>query len=108
MEFKKASNYDINITHTINGGIIVKVGCATLCFSSPEDMVDVMKQYYEDPEGMEKLYNSQNGPQDVAYSQDESCDRPSNGAPLAGAGGNALGRTLRGPRNVEEAPDRRR
>ncbi len=57
MELKRISDHRITIRHTINGGIIAKIGCAELSFSSPEDMMDVMKQYYEDPKGMEKKYN---------------------------------------------------
>ena len=57
MNFKKISKYDIRIRHTSNGGMIVKVGCAEFSFSNPEDMMDVMKQYYENPDKMEKEYN---------------------------------------------------
>lgn len=101
MEFKKASSYDINITHTINGGIIVKVGCATLCFSNAKDMMVAMEQFYADPQGIEKEYNNVSGPQEVACSDGE--DRASTGPMVSG--GNRLSR---GPVNVEEAPDRRR
>ncbi len=75
MEFKRISNYDINITHTANGGMIVRVGCATLSFSNPEDMMDIMKQYYENPDGMEKQYNnasSQDVPQPDYCSEESS------------------------------------
>lgn len=78
MEFKRMSKYDINITHTANGGMIVRVGCATLSFSNPEDMMDAMKQYYENPDGMEKQFNvisSQDVPQPVAdYAEETSMD----------------------------------
>ena len=57
MNFKKISKYDIRIRHTSNEGMIVKVGCAEFSFSNPEDMMDVMKQYYENPDEMEKEYN---------------------------------------------------
>jgi hypothetical protein len=56
MEFKRISKYDIHIRHTVNGGIIVKVGCAELSFSSPEHMLEIMKQYYENPLEIMKQY----------------------------------------------------
>ena len=100
MEFKRVSKYDINITHTVNGGMIVKVGCAVLTFSNPEDMMDVMKQYYENPDEMEKLYNKANC--DVTYAE-EACEDssrdlqniPAPQGPIAGAG---AGNTMRAER----------
>jgi len=101
MEFNKVSNYNIIIRHTINGGCIAKIGCVELSFSSPEDMMDIMKQYYQDPVGMEKEYNSM-------MSTDEVEGTPDDTGPTLRRGG-----ATRGPnRNVEvteEAhPDRRR
>ena len=90
MEFKRVSKYDINITHTVNGGMIVKVGCAVLTFSNPEDMMDVMKQYYENPDEMEKLYNKANC--DVTCDEERCEDSlelqniPAPHGPIAGAG----------------------
>ncbi len=65
MEFGQISKHNIRIRHTVNGGIIAKVGCAELSFSNPKDMMDLMKQYYEDPEGMEKKYNASIGTTDA-------------------------------------------
>lgn len=118
MEFKRISNYNINIRHTINGGVIVKVGCAELSFSSPADMMDVMEQYYEDPEGMERLYNdsgaNEDVPQEVESSGPEERRSSTSTGPLteAGSGGNTLARSPRGPRSnpvaTEEGPNDRR
>jgi hypothetical protein len=72
MNFEKISKYDIKIRHTVNGGVIVKVGCAELSFSNPEDMMDVMKQYYENPQEMEKLFNKSNASHPVEEAVEES------------------------------------
>ena len=74
MKFEKISKYDINIRHTVNGGVIVRVGCAELSFSNPEDMIDVMKQYYENPQEMEKKYIQSNASHPVQEATQESID----------------------------------
>lgn len=102
MEFKKISDYDIHIRHTINGGVIVKVGCAELSFSSPEDMMDIMKQYYADPKGMEKEYNSNVGLQEVETSHNVNEERQPESRAI-GHGGSATGRALRGPNTEARA-----
>jgi hypothetical protein len=76
MNFEKISPYDIIIRHTSNGGCIVQVGCGEFSFSSPEDMLDVMKQFYENPQEMIKNYNEANSDNmtqpDPGY-REESC-----------------------------------
>jgi hypothetical protein len=57
MEFKRITNHDIRITHSENGGCIVKVGCGTFAFSTPDEMLEALKQFYSDPQKMEKEYN---------------------------------------------------
>jgi hypothetical protein len=66
MQFKRITSHDIRITHSENGGCIVKIGCATFAFSTPDEMLEALKQFYNDPEKMEKEYNSQYGPQPEA------------------------------------------
>jgi hypothetical protein len=108
MEFKKISNYDIHIRHTVNGGVIAKLGCVELSFSSSEDMMIAMGQFYADPEGMEKEYNSVVGPQEVESGDPCREDRGSTSTGPMVSGGNRLSR---GPLNVEateESLDRRR
>jgi hypothetical protein len=63
VEFKRISYHNINIRHTANGGCIVKVGCGEFSFSKPEDMLEALTQYFDDPKKMEKEYNYVNGPQ---------------------------------------------
>jgi len=104
MEFKRASNHDINISHTVNGGMIVKVGCAVLTFSSPEDMMVAMGQFYADPEAMEKEYNSVMGPQEVETGADR-CDPIRNTVRGMGGGG---GPALRSLSDEETTPDNSR
>jgi hypothetical protein len=57
-EFKKASKHNINIRHTVNGGCIIKVGCCEAAFSTPDEMLETLADYYKDPVGMEKRYNT--------------------------------------------------
>ena len=61
IKFQKASKHDIHIQHTINGGMIVKIGCAKLSFSDYETMMDAMAEYYRDPDEVVKVYNSTTG-----------------------------------------------
>lgn len=87
MKFEKISKYDINIRHTSNGGVIVRIGCAELSFSSPEDMMDVMKQYYENPQEMEKRYidSDASHPVEEAVEEaiDNTCEEPQRGVPYS-------------------------
>lgn len=62
MKFKKKIDHDITITPTVNGGFIVKVGCATLVYRLASELVSDLGKYLEDPEGVEKEYR-------------EACDR---------------------------------
>lgn len=57
-EFKRASKHGINIRHTANGGCIIKVGCCEAAFTTPDEMLETLADYYKDPEGMEKEYNA--------------------------------------------------
>jgi len=88
MEFKKLSKYNVNITHTINGGCVVKVGCCKAVFTDHNAMLIALKEYYDDPEGMEKEY--------YKIQKDDCCvaESPDPGRPV--------GRTLRGPTAVNE------
>ncbi len=60
INFKMAIPYNINIEATSNGGFIVKAGCATLCFETSESLLKSLKDYLENPEENEKLYNESN------------------------------------------------
>jgi len=57
MNLHLLSKYNINIEHTVNGGTIVRIGCATASFSNYKDMLSALEEYYEDPDSMERLYN---------------------------------------------------
>ena len=65
IEFKKISRYDVNIRHTANGGCIVQIGCCEASFTTPDEMLKALADFYKDPEGMEKKYNASNGPCDT-------------------------------------------
>lgn len=70
IKFKTASKYDIHIKHTVNGGMIVRIGCATLAFDNYKPMMKAMEEYYENPEGVEKVYNDAIGPPNRVESVD--------------------------------------
>lgn len=74
--FKRISRHKINIRYTVNGGCIAKIGCAELSFSNPADMLEVMKEYYEDPEGMEKKYNAFAGEDEGVVEEAADAPRP--------------------------------
>ena len=61
-EFKRASTHNINIRHTANGGCIIKVGCCEAAFTTPDEMLETLADYYKDPDRMEKEYNKKVGP----------------------------------------------
>jgi hypothetical protein len=65
MEFGTELPYEIKITCSSNKGFIVKVGCCTCVFSNKEDLLSALKEYLDDPEGMEKKYNEANKGQDL-------------------------------------------
>jgi hypothetical protein len=123
MELKRISKHDINIRHTVNGGMVVNVGCAVLSFSSPEDMIDAMKQYYDNPDEMERKYYATSGPiaeatdtEPGTYAEDAQCENrphPHGGRRGTIGGSGSAGNTLaaRSPREsaeTEESPDIRR
>jgi len=56
MDFRQLAKHDINIKHTVNNGIIVRVGCAELAFTSPKDMLLKLADFYADPEKAEKEF----------------------------------------------------
>lgn len=57
--------YDIRITGSSNKGFIVAVGCATLTFTDTEEMIHAIREYIQDPEGVEKAYNNSKQSNDV-------------------------------------------
>jgi hypothetical protein len=61
MLFKKPFPHEIKIIPTVNGGVIVLIGCATLSYSNPAKMLSAMREYIKDPEGIEKNYCKSQG-----------------------------------------------
>jgi len=61
IEFGKAVPYDIVIKPSHNKGFVVRVGCARLVFTDPHELVDALREYLEDPEAVEKRYNTSVG-----------------------------------------------
>ena len=58
IEFKKAIPYDIKIRASHNNGFIVKVGCSETVFADKQSLISAIEAYLNDPEGMEKVYNT--------------------------------------------------
>jgi len=57
MPFKQPCKYDINIKPVVNGGFILKVGCATLVYATGQALAAALKKYFDNPEKWEKEYN---------------------------------------------------
>ncbi len=57
MKFRQITNYEINIKHTANGALILRVGCAEFAYSSPKEMLLNLAEFYADPKKLEKEYN---------------------------------------------------
>jgi hypothetical protein len=58
MQFELAFPYDIQITPTVNGGVIVRCGCAELSFTSTNKLLTALREYFKDPEQAEKDYHA--------------------------------------------------
>ena len=88
LKFELPFPYDIQIQPTVNGGCIVRVGCATLSYSNTNKMITDLRKYLADPEAHEKAYNEcqRNRPVEVAS------DRPE--TPRVHGSGRALGQPL--------------
>lgn len=56
LKFELAFPYRIIIEPTVNGGVIVSVGCAQLSYENTNKMLKALKQYFADPEAVEKAY----------------------------------------------------
>ena len=56
MVLGKVIEHEIRITPTINRGFIVRVGCATACFSNTADLLADLQSYLVDPKGWEADY----------------------------------------------------
>ena len=95
MNFKPAFKHIITLEPTINGGILASCGCARLVFDSPKKCLAGLKEYFADPEAIEK-----------EYFEAQRQYRPLAEVP---AGGRIMGsgRTRR-PENIDDAPDQER
>jgi len=60
LKFELAFPYNIQIEPTVNGGVIVRVGCAQLTYENTNKMLKALKEYFSDPEAAEKAYNACN------------------------------------------------
>jgi len=58
IEFKLAFPYEIHVIPTVNGGVIARVGCAELTFQSTNKLLTAMREYFADPEEVEKAYHA--------------------------------------------------
>lgn len=69
LKFELAFPYDIRISPTVNGGAIIRVGCAELSYDNTNKMLKALREYFADPEAAEAAYCKCNalraGPQAV-------------------------------------------
>lgn len=61
MEFKKVTQYPIEIKSTHNAGFIVTVGCCTVCYSSVRTLLSDLEGFLNSPVEVIKKYNEQFG-----------------------------------------------
>lgn len=104
IEFKMAFPHEIHIIPTINGGVIARCGCAELTFTSTNKLLTAMREYFADPEAVEKAYN------DARKVAGRLHEAPMTEGPRA-ARALGSGRTLARPRNImdlDDAPDQER
>ena len=82
--------YTIQIDGTDNGGFIVQVGCRRLTFRSKESLVDALRGYLGDPQGVTERYAKTFEWGQVAPFPEAMATDPLGGAdpaePLVGAG----------------------
>jgi hypothetical protein len=57
LDLGKAIPYDIVIKPSMNKGFIVTVGCSTTVFADGADLLEGIREYIEDPVGLDKKYN---------------------------------------------------
>jgi len=62
MNLGRLFTHDFSISPSDNNGIIVKIGCARLCYSSSSEFLRALEEFFKDPEKWEKEYNSNRGP----------------------------------------------
>ena len=74
MKFGRAIPYSIVIEPTANMGFAVHVGCCHVSFEDWGIMLDALKEYLNNPKGVEAEYNRVCGPQVVGGSR-EALDR---------------------------------
>lgn len=56
MEMKLASQYNVLITHALNGGFVVEVGCARFAYTNSRQLCKDLKLYLDDPQAYEEKY----------------------------------------------------
>ncbi len=55
--FENPLPYDIRICGSANEGFILSVGCCTCVFTDIDEVTKAIKEYVDDPRGMEEKYN---------------------------------------------------
>lgn len=80
-EFKNPLPHAIEIFGTMNQGYIMQVGCARFAYGDTDEMLDLLKRYLDDPEGMVKKYNDagkgSGRPVGHLASRDDQCETES-------------------------------
>lgn len=57
IEFGRKTKYDILISPSNNNGFIVRVGCCTTVYNNVDDMINAIKDYLNNPNEIEEMYN---------------------------------------------------
>ena len=74
---KRIFNYKITLMASDNGGVIVKIGCATAVFDGKDTLLDGLENYLSDPDHWEKEYNNLPGTGTITEAtEDTAPERP--------------------------------
>ena len=65
-EFGKACRWNIHIMPTENQGFVVEVGCRRFAFENKNSLLRALRQYFDNPEEVEKEIAEKTGPGEEA------------------------------------------
>ena len=57
VEFKKRIPYDLSISATLTGGLMVRVGCAEMFYMDTNSLLADLREYLDDPDKVILAYN---------------------------------------------------
>ena len=71
VKLKRVLPYDVKVTSSENGGVLVQIGCVTFSFSNGQDSLDLLTEYLTDPKAAIKRYKNSYSI-DISYTMDDA------------------------------------